>query len=110
MDLGAIPFTVTTWKNVPTVEHKGETGTSHWRVHEAGPIRIRMVEYSPGFRSDHWCAKGHIFFVVDGEFDIRLKDGRRFTLGPGMSFEAGDDAANPHLGESPRGATVFIVD
>jgi quercetin dioxygenase-like cupin family protein len=110
MDLGPIPFTVTDWRTVPAVEHKGETGTSHWRVFEAGPLRVRMVDYSPGFRSDHWCPRGHVFLVLEGEFTVTLKDGRVFRLGPGASFEAGDDLANPHLGASGMGARAFIVD
>jgi quercetin dioxygenase-like cupin family protein len=105
-----IPFTVTEWSSVKPVEHPGEGGTSHWRIFEAGNIRARIVEYSPGYRSDHWCPKGHIFLVLEGEFDITLRDGRSFQLRPGMSFQAGDDEANPHLGHSPRGAKAFIVD
>ena len=27
---------------------------------DTGALRVRMVEYSPGYLADHWCAKGHI--------------------------------------------------
>lgn len=110
MEILDVPFTVTNWKDVDPVEYKGETGTSFWRVFQAGNIRARIVEYSPNFRSDHWCPRGHIFLVLEGEFGIALKDGRNFLLSPSMSFEVSDDEANPHLGYSEGGAKVFIID
>ena len=110
MNLPDIPFRVVDWPGVEPVEHKGESGTSRWRVVETGGIRVRVVEYSPGYRSDHWCPRGHIFHVLEGEFGIRLKDGTDHLLGPGMTFLAGDDEANPHLGHTERGARAFIVD
>lgn len=104
------PFTVTDWSAVAPVEHTGERGTSRWRVVESGNLRVRVVDYSPGYRSDHWCPRGHVFYVLAGEFGIVLKDGREFRLGPGTSFQAGDDGSNPHLGYSDSGARALIVD
>jgi quercetin dioxygenase-like cupin family protein len=110
MKIDDVPFTVTDFQAIPPVEHPGETGTSFWRVFESGNVRTRIVDYSAGYRSDHWCPRGHVLYVLEGEFRIVLKDGRDFRLGPGMGFEAGDDEANPHLGYSEKGARVFIVD
>jgi quercetin dioxygenase-like cupin family protein len=104
------PFTVTDWAAVAPEEHKGEQGMSFWRVFESGNVRVRVVDYSPGYRSDHWCPRGHVLYVLQGEFGIAFKDGRDYRLGPGSSFQAGDDEANPHLGHSEKGARVFIVD
>jgi quercetin dioxygenase-like cupin family protein len=105
-----VPFSATDWASVPAVEHKGESGTSFWRTFEVGNLRVRVVEYSPGFKSDHWCARGHVLYVVDGEITVKLKDGREFVLTSGISFQAEDDASNPHLVRSNPGARVFIVD
>ncbi len=110
MKITDMPFTVTDFLAIAPVEHKGETGTSFWRVFESGYVRARVVDYSVAYRSDHWCPRGHVFYVLEGEFGVALKDGRDFRLGPGMSFAAGDDEANPHLGYSEKGARVFIVD
>jgi len=44
------------------------------------------------------------------ELDIELKDGQKFKLMPGMSFQAADDEKNPHLVFTEEGAKVFIVD
>jgi uncharacterized cupin superfamily protein len=110
MNIDSVPFTFTDWSKVSSKEYKGETGTSFWRVFEAGNIRVRIVEYSPGFRSDHWCARGHVLLVLEGELAIELKDGRVYRMPPGASFQAADDDANPHLAYTERGAKVFIVD
>jgi hypothetical protein len=110
MNITDVPFTETDFPAVAPVEHKGETGTSFRRVFECGNVRARVVYYSAGYRSDHWCPRGHVFYVLEGAFGIVLKDGRRFLLGPGMGFGAGDDEGNPHLGYSEKGARVFIVD
>jgi hypothetical protein len=68
-----------------------------------------MVDYSPGYVSDHWCSKGHILFCLSGELVTELADGRRFELKPGMSYQVGDNA-EPHRSSTATGATLFIVD
>jgi hypothetical protein len=109
MQLSGIPFCTTDWAGVETTEHKGETGTSLWHTRQFGDIRVRMVEYSAGYLADHWCSKGHILLCVDGELDTELKDGRKFTLKPGMSYQVADNDA-PHRSSSAVGARLFIVD
>ncbi len=110
MKIENVPFSVTDWETLPAVEHKGESGTSFWRTFEAGNLRVRVVDYSPGFRSDHWCPRGHVLYVLNGEVSIALKDGREFVLKTGTSFQAEDDQADPHLAWSVSGARVFLVD
>ena len=110
MNIENVAFTITDWKKIKPVEYPGESGTSYWRMFESGNVRVRIVEYSPGFKSDHFCSRGHILLVLEGELGIQLKNGRIFLLGPGMSFQAEDDETNPHLPYTEKGARVFIVD
>lgn len=110
MKIQDVPFEVTDWGQMTLVEHQGEKGTSLWQVFERGNIRVRKVEYSPGFRSDHWCGRGHVLLVLEGELLIQLRDGREFVMKPGTSFQVEDDEANPHLAFTEKGAKVFIVD
>ena len=110
MNIQGLAFTITDWSQLSPVEYRGEAGASFWRTFEAGNVRVRMVEYSPGFKSDHWCPRGHVLLVLEGELAIRLKDGRGFVLASGTSFQAGDDEANPHIAYTDKGAKVFIVD
>jgi mannose-6-phosphate isomerase class I len=109
MRLSGITFCTTDWTDVETTEHKGEAGTAYWRTRQFGDIRVRVVEYSPGYLADHWCTKGHILLCTQGELDTELKDGRRFTLKPGMSYQVADNEA-PHRSSTAVGAKLFIVD
>ena len=109
MQIADIPFGTTNWAQVERTEHQGDSGTAYWRTRHFGGIRVRMVDYTPGYVADHWCVKGHILLCLDGELETQLKDGRRFTLTPGMSYQVADNA-EAHRSSSPRGAKLFIVD
>ncbi len=109
MDLQNIPFGTTDWSQVEPEEHKGETGIATWRTRQFGDIRVRMVTYSPGYRADHWCSKGHILLCLEGELHTELADGRTFTLKAGMSYQVAD-GAEPHRSHTVSGVKLFIVD
>jgi hypothetical protein len=109
MKMQDIPFGTTDWSSIERSEHPGETGTAHWRTQTFGSIRVRLVEYSPGYKADHWCTKGHILLCLDGELETELQDGRRFTLKPGTSYQVADDA-EAHRSPTTGGAMLFIVD
>src|SRR5215208_6356085 len=109
MLMSKIAFGTTDWSGVERTEHKGETGVAHWRTRNFGDIRVRMVEYSPGYRADHWCVKGHILLCLKGELRTELSDGRQFVLTPGVSYQVADQA-EPHRSHTDVGATLFIVD
>lgn len=105
-----LPFTVTDWSAVPPTEHPGETGHALWRTFNAGDLRVRLVEYSPGYLADHWCDRGHVLFVLEGELVTELRDGRRFVLTPGTSYQVSDFGDAPHRSATTTGAKLFIVD
>ncbi|MFN4237697.1 MAG: DHCW motif cupin fold protein [Vogesella sp.] len=109
MQLNDIPFGTTDWAAIPRTEHPGDSGTAWWRTCQFGTVRVRMVEYSPGYLADHWCHKGHILLCLSGELHTELADGRRFVLTPGTSYQVADNA-EPHRSSTPLGATLFIVD
>ena len=109
MKMSSIPFGITDWSRIETTKHVGETGFAYWRTQNFGDIRVRMVEYTPGYIADHWCSKGHILFCIEGELNTELKDGRKFILKPGMSYQVADEA-EPHRSSTDVGAKLFIVD
>ena len=109
MKIAQIPFGTTDWTTIMPTEHRGEVGVALWRTRSFGEIRVRMVEYSPGYRADHWCSKGHVLLCLEGELETILEDGRRFTLKPGMSYQVAD-GAEPHRSQTTMGAKLFIVD
>ena len=90
MKIPPLPFTVTDWSAVPPTVHPGETGEAF----TIGDLRVRQVEYTPGYLADHWCDLGHVLYVLEGELDTELRDGRTFKLLPGMSYQV------PRLGRT----------
>ena len=109
MQMKDIPFGITDWAEVGETIHPGETGAARWRTREFGEIRARIVEYSPGYRADHWCTKGHILYVLEGVLETELGDGRKVTLMPGSSYQVAD-GAEPHRSSTATGVRLFIVD
>jgi quercetin dioxygenase-like cupin family protein len=109
MHLQNIPFGLTDWEKIEVTEHAGITGIALWRTQVFGEIRVRMVEYTPGYRADHWCEKGHILLCLEGQLETELADGRQFVLTPGMSYQVAD-GAEPHRSFTATGAKLFIVD
>ena len=104
-----LPFEAIDWSSVEPTTHPGEQGVARWRTRHAGEIRVRIVDYSPGYVADHWCEKGHVLFCLEGELRTQLKNGQMVILRPGMSYQVGD-GSQAHRSSSPDGAKLFIVD
>ena len=109
MDFGVLPFTTTDWNHVPLTDHAGTAGVARWRTLQAGAVRVRMVDYSPGYVADHWCKRGHVLLVLEGEIETELEDGRTVRLTQGMSYQVADDTM-AHRSRTSGGAKLFIVD
>ncbi len=109
MKMSDIPFGLTDWSAIEKTEHAGETGMAYWRTQNFGGIRVRMVEYTPGYLADHWCSKGHILLCLEGELHTELANGEKFVLTPGISYQVADNA-EPHRSFTETGARLFIVD
>ena len=109
MRIEGVPFMTTDWTSVQPTEHQGDSGVALWRTVEEGNIRVRMVEYSPGYRANHWCRRGHVLLVLEGELITELEDGTEATLTPGISYQVADNAG-AHRSRTTTGAKLFIVD
>jgi hypothetical protein len=109
MRIEGAPFATTDFSQIPATRHPGDTGFASWRTVEAGNVRIRMVEYSPGYLANHWCARGHVMLVLEGELVTELRDGRQVTLTPGMTYHVSENS-EPHRSHTAAGARLFIVD
>jgi hypothetical protein len=110
MKIPTSPFTVTDWDKVAATTYAGASGQALWRTLNIADLRIRMVEYSPGYLADHWCDRGHVLYVLEGELDTELRDGRSFKLLPGMSYQVSDLGDAAHRSSTQIGAKLFIVD
>jgi hypothetical protein len=105
-----LAFTATDWTTIERTEHPGETGTAYWQTLNIADLRVRMVEYTPGYLADHWCDRGHVLLVLSGELVSELKDGRIFTLTAGMSYQVSNFGDSAHRASTQTGAKLFIVD
>jgi hypothetical protein len=110
MKIPSVAFTVTDWATMPLTEYPGETGKALWRTLNIGDLRVRMVEYSAGYLANHWCDRGHVLYVLEGELETELRDGRTFTLSSGMSYQVSDFGDSAHRSSTRTGAKLFIVD
>lgn len=104
-----IPFEAVDWAEIKSERHDGESGYAECKTRQFGDIRVRVVKYSPGYKADHWCKKGHILYCLEGEMTTVLKDGRVTQLCKGMSCQI-EDENYPHNSHTKNGATLFIVD
>jgi quercetin dioxygenase-like cupin family protein len=109
MEIKDIPFEVFDLENTFAEKHNGITGEALWQTVSRGNVRIRIVEYTPGYQADHWCEKGHAVFVLEGEFTSELADGRKFVLSKGMCYLVADHA-EAHRSVSENGVKLLIVD
>ena len=109
MKIGNLPFDTVDWAAVEVTTHAGTTGVAHWRTRQLGDVRLRMMEYSPGYEADHWCSKGHFMLCIEGELETDLANGQRYTLTPGMSYHVADNA-EPHRSRTRAGAKLYCVD
>ena len=109
MKIEGVPFTTLDWASAPRTTSSGLRGTAVSRTLQLGDLRVRMVEYSPGYAADHWCEKGHVLLVLEGELTTEVAGGQRHVLRAGTSYQVGDGVA-PHRSSTETGATLFIVD
>ena len=73
--MNPIPFQKIDWTVVEKVAYPGERGTAYWQTMQYDGLRIRLVEYTADYLADHWCAKGHIVYCLEGEFVSELQNG-----------------------------------
>lgn len=109
IDIKNIPFQAIDWTTIEKTVHEGETGLSYWQTIQFPGLRLRIVEYSPGYFANHWCTKGHIVHCLEGEFVSELQTGAKFTLTAGMTYIVSDELSS-HRSISKNGVRLLIID
>lgn len=104
-----IPFGLIDWNKIPKEEHKGETGTSFWQTLQYDGLRIRIVEYNPGYLADHWCPKGHIVHCLKGEVLNEQENGKKQLLKQGMTYVVSDNLSS-HRSVAKGKVKLLIID
>jgi hypothetical protein len=104
-----IPFQIINWADIAGQTFNGERGQAIWQTKQFDGLRLRIVEYSPGYLADHWCKKGHIVHCLEGEFISELENGQEFKLTKGMTYVVSDELS-AHRSKTENGVKVFIID
>jgi hypothetical protein len=104
-----ILFNTIDWEGLEIVEYAGEKGKAYWRTKHYAGLRIRLVEYMPGYVADHWCQRGHIVHCLEGEFLNELETGEKTLMTAGMTYVVSDNMSS-HRSSSQNGARLMIVD
>jgi quercetin dioxygenase-like cupin family protein len=107
--MSAILFKSIDWDKISKTVHEGEEGKSFWKTIEFDNLRVRIVEYLPGYIANHWCQKGHIVHCLEGEFVSELDNGESFILTKGMTYIVSDNQSS-HRSKSIKGVKLLIID
>ncbi len=81
-----------------------------FKAQQQGGRQLRLVEYTREMEP-HWCEKGHIGYVLEGQFEIRFDSGSMvFGPGDGMFLPPGKE--HRHMGKvlSDVVRCIFVED
>lgn len=109
MNTKNIPFQVIDWALIQKSEHTGAEGLAFWQTLQLPGLRMRLVEYSPGYLADHWCKKGHIVHCLEGEFVSELHNGDSYLIKKGMTYVVSDELSS-HRSSTKLGVKLLIID
>ncbi len=105
----AIPFQTINWDAVEKVVHTVTAGATIEQTIQLPGIRIRMVQYPPGYVADHWCHKGHIVYCISGTVNCEMETGGMFTLTQGMCYVVSDNCSS-HRSVTTGSVSLLIID
>ena len=97
------------WDDGELVEQAGDQGKAVYRIVNKDHLRIRLVEFEPGYEAAQELEKSHVALVLDGEVIVEMADGRRLLFTPSMSYLI-EGKLGPHRTFTEMGAKLFIVD
>ena len=67
------------------------------KVMKQGDRQLRLVEYAKDLEP-HWCEKGHIGYVLDGQLEITFED-ERVVYNPGDGVLIPSGSEHKHMGK-----------
>jgi quercetin dioxygenase-like cupin family protein len=109
MSLPPIPFQIIDWTDLPHTHQNGTAGQASRQSLQLPGLRIRIVDYSPGYLADHWCQVGHVVHCLEGEVTTELETGEKFLLKKGMTYVVSDNMSS-HRSVTSTGVKLLIMD
>jgi quercetin dioxygenase-like cupin family protein len=79
------------------------------KIARAAGKQVRLFEMGPGFVEPQWCTRGHIGYVVSGEYVTDL-DGDTWIMHTGESFILPPGTRHRSRNAGSLSAVVFLVD
>lgn len=90
-----------------TPDSAAQGALSRWLENEN--IRMRIMLYPSGFKSDHVCNKGHALYVISG--NIKMYIGEDIAeWNEGDAFIIPDEIPHLVFNSEPEDAKVIVVD
>jgi len=79
-----------------------------YKARRHGQRQVRLVEYTP-LMEPHWCEKGHVGYVLEGQFEIAFGS-RIVILNPGDGIFIPPGREHRHMGKAlaPVVTVVFV--
>lgn len=70
--------------------------------------QLRLVEYSKEMEP-HWCEKGHIGYVLEGEFEIQFEEeSHLYKKGDGIFIPTGKEHRHMGMVRSDKVKVIFV--
>lgn len=83
---------------------------TRFKVFGDGLKQMRLVEFTSEFVEPHWCEKGHVGFVLQGELEINFH-GQIVRYGEGSGIFIPTGSSNGHKARSVTPSVrLFLVE
>lgn len=109
MDINILKDQLINWESVPDETFSGVSGFVVSKAVTFENFRIRQLSFSENYEADHWCEKGHVIYVIDGELLIEYKDQPSVFVSKGSSLILGDNISW-HKAKTRITTLVLIID
>ena len=79
-----------------------------FKAYEKEGKTIRLMELSDAYHDADWCRHGHIAYIIDGQFSVKLEDHiENFKKGDTVFVPAGD--AHKHIAYVPQNNHLVML-
>ena len=93
-----------------TLEWESPMTGLRFKAISSGGRQLRMVEYTPAMKM-HWCDKGHIGYLLDGEFEIEFESVTvTYRSGDGVFIPPGEEHRHKGKALTDVVRVVFVED
>ena len=93
-----------------TLEWQEAMPGARFKIFSDGKKQMRLIEFTSEFVEPHWCEKGHIGFVLNGELEIDF-DGQIISYSSGAGIFIPTGALTKHKARSiTQSVQLFLVE